>query len=148
MRTGTEITISINHNLMGHNLGLVVLHILALRSRATPRGTTMGAEVNLLTMELTLNSNTQVIATTVIGAVITITATMPGVTTAIITTIMLGVVTIPITAVLGTAIAATTAVMVITTMVHGMTAATVHGATITRVVHLLIITVSIAAVVP
>ena len=151
MRTGTEITISINHNLMGRNLGLVVLHILALRSRATPRGTTMGAEVNLLTMELTLNSNTQVIATTVIGAVITITATMPGVTTAIITTIMLGVVTIPITAVLGTAIAATTAVMVITTMVHGMTAATVHGAataTITRVVHLLIITVSIAAVVP
>jgi len=153
MRTGTEITISINHNLMGRNLGLVVLHILALRSRATPRETIMVAEVNLLTMELTLNSNliTQVIATTVIGAVITITATMPGVKTTIITSIMLGVVTIPITAVLGTAIAATTAVMVITTMVHGMTAATVHGAataTITRVVHLLIITVSIAAVVP
>ena len=141
MRTGTEITISINHNLMGRNLGLVVLHILALRSRATPRETIMVAEVNLLT-------KTQVIATTVIGAVITITATMPGVKTTIITTIMLGVVTIPITAVLGTAIAATTAVMVITTMVHGMTAATVHGATITRVVHLLIITVSIAAVVP
>jgi len=144
MRTGTEITISINHNLMGRNLGLVVLHILALRSRATPRETIMVAEVNLLT-------KTQVIATTVIGAVITITATMPGVKTTIITSIMLGVVTIPITVVLGTAIAATTAVMVITTMVHGMTAATVHGAataTITRVVHLLIITVSIAAVVP
>jgi len=144
MRTGTEITIIISHNLMGRNLGLVVLHILALRSRATPRETIMVAEVNLLT-------KTQVIATTVIGAVITITATMPGVKTTIITTIMLGVVTIPITVVLGTAIAATTAVMVITTMVHGMTAATVHGAataTITRVVHLLIITVSIAAVVP
>ena len=129
---------------MGRNLGLVVLHILALRSRATPRETIMVAEVNLLT-------KTQVIATTVIGAVITITATMPGVKTTIITSIMLGVVTIPITVVLGTAIAATTAVMVITTMVHGMTAATVHGAataTITRVVHLLIITVSIAAVVP
>lgn len=139
---------------MGHNVGLVVLHILALGSWATPRGTTMGAMVNLLTMELTLNRNliTKVIGTTTIGAVITITATMPGVTTAILTTIMTGVVTIPITAVLRTVIAATTVVMVITTMVHGATATTVHGAvaaaTITRVVHLLIITVSLAAAVP
>ena len=138
---------------MGHNVGLVVLHILALGSWATPRGTTMGAMVNLLTMELTLNRNliTKVIGTTTIGAVITITATMPGVTTLIITTIMLGVVTIPITGVLGTTIPAATAIVIITTMIHGVPAATVHGAaatTITRVVHLLTIAMPLEAVVP
>lgn len=188
MRTGTEITlsktqvlvvmvkattISITHNLMGHNLGLVILQILVLGTQATPMGTLRRAEVTLLTMELALHNNLiiQVItATAILGAVRTITATLLGLATAIITTIVLGAATTIITtimlgvvilriataAVLGTAMAAITtilgeAVTVITTMQHGATAATVRGAVvtaITSVTHLLTIAMLPASAIP
>ena len=165
-------TISINHNLMGHNPGLVVLQTPVLGTQATLKGTLMRAEANLLTMELTLHNNLiiQVITTAaILGAVRTITATLLGPATAIITTIvlggattiittiMLGVVILPIaTTVLGTAMTALTevpgaAVTVITTMQRGATTATMRGAavtTITRVAHLLTIAMPLAAVVP
>jgi hypothetical protein len=176
MRTGTEITlsktgilvvmvkattISITHNLRGHNSSLVILQMLVLGTQATPMGTLRRAKVTLLTMELTLHNNLiiQVITTTaILGAVRSVTATLLGLATAIITTIvvgaattiiitiMLGVVIHPMaTAVLGMAMATMTtilgaAVMVITTMQRGATAATVRGAavtTITRAAHLL-----------
>lgn len=155
--------ISINHNLKGWSVVLVVLLKLALGMQTTTREALAKAEIDLLTTgEAIPHSHliSQVMVTiTMLGAVTTMAAIMLGAAPEIMTMVV-GATTIPITtAVLGAATApiATTlpgaAIAATTVTAHGaaiaVTTVTAHGATIATTVgvaHTLIMAAPVVAV--